>query len=315
MPRPPFPSSLPEFQRILGTDEACFRFVVASRWPDGFRCPACGGTESFQRGDRLALQCRSCAVYTTATAGTVMHRSHTPLRLWLLAAYLLVTDKRGISAAHLRRTLGLRRYETAFQMLHKLRAAMVSPGRGRLHGRVEADEFFVGGRGKGVDGGTMRGKARIAGALEVRAAGPGRLRLAIVPDNRAPTLHAFLRQHVEPGTTIATDGLHSYQGLEGYVHEPHKPTPESKPLPHFHTAVSNLKTWLRGTHHGGVRRKHLQAYLEEFTFRFNRRANLQAAFQTLLGIAPQVRAATYRGLYATGQGAAQDSPGTPDPQR
>jgi transposase-like protein len=298
--RPAFPKSLPAFQQLFATEDSAFRFIVASRWPQGFRCPACGGANAFQRGDRLAMQCRGCARYITATAGTVMHGSHMSLRSWLLAAFLVVTDKRGISALQLQRALGLSRYETAFQMLHKLRSAMVAPSREKLRGTVEVDETYIGGPEPGVSGRAKGKKTLVVGAVEVRDEAPGRIRLKVIPDARAPTLHAFIQGQIEPGSTIVTDGHHGYWSLEGYDHRPHvrpRGAIGDEAMRSFHTAIGNLKAWLLGTHHGAVSRKHLQRYLEEFTFRYNRRGNLKAAFQTLLGLTPKVRATTYGGLY------------------
>lgn len=300
MPRPDFPETLPAFAARFGTEDACFRYIIDSRWPDGFRCAGCGSTEAYERTDRRALQCKRCDKVHSATAGTVMHGSRQPLCSWLWAAYLVITSKRGISAVEVQNQLGIRRYEVSFNMLHKLRAAMVSPDRTPLAGQVEVDETYLGGPERGGQG--KGGKAVIVGAVEVRESGAGRLRLRLVPSaNRGP-LFKFIKDNVQPGSTVITDAAQVYQTLhwEGYGHELQSTAsgdPQDAVLPHLHIAFSNLKTWLLGTHHGRVSRKHLQAYLNEFVFRFNRRGNLYAAFQTLLGLSAKVKGPTYEGLY------------------
>ena len=327
MPRPPFPHSIPEFYEMFPDETAAFRFIVACRWPDGgFECPVCASTKAYARSDRFAMECAGCGRITSATAGTVMHKSSQPLRSWLLAAWLLVTDKGGISAKNLQRQLGIKRYETAFQMLHKLRAGMVAPERTKLDGAVEVDETLIG--GKGSD------KYIVAGAVEVRVsertaeaevqAGrtgraasrkgaakarrskylvrPGRIRFRHVTARSEAKLVQFVKDVVEPGAMVITDGLSSYGTLEinGYVHnvESHAHGMAKKDvLKYFHTAVSNLKTYLLGTYHGSVSGQHLQAYLNEYTFRFNRRDNLHAAFQRILGIGTHVRGPEYAEIY------------------
>ncbi len=300
MPRPDFPKTLPQFAARFATEDACFLYIIASRWPDGFKCSRCGHTEAYGRKDRRAVQCKQCDKVYSATAGTVMHRSRQPLCNWLWAAYLVAVDKRGISAVQLQDQLGTRFYDVSFNMLHKLRAAMVNPERTPLRGIVEADETYIGGPEPGGQG--KGGKAIVVGAVEVRDSGPGRLRLRLVLSaNRGPILK-FIKDTVAPGSTVITDAAQVYESLgrEGYRHELQTTAsgdPQDTVLPHLHLAFSNLKTWLRGTHHGRVSKKHLQAYLNEFVFRYNRRGNLQAAFQTLLGLTTKVEGPTYRGLY------------------
>lgn len=298
-------------------ERTCFDFVIASRWPDGFRCPKCGNDSSYGRTDRLLIECANCRTLTSGTAGTVMHRTRIPISSWLLAAWLLVTDKRGISAKDLERTLGVS-YETAYLMLHKLRAAMVNPDRERLRGTVEADESFLGGvkhgrRGKGTVGGE-KGKFIILGAVEVRqttdpetgevVSRPGRLRFTHGANLRGETLRRFVTEVVEPRATVVTDGLKEYEGLIklGYQHRVESTAlgfSQEEVLKHLHPAFANLKTWMAGTFHGRVAGKHLQGYLNEFCFRFNRRDNLSMAFQSLLGIAGRVAGPTARDVFAS----------------
>jgi len=237
------------------------------------------------------------------TAGTVLHGTRTALTLWFWAAYLVTTHTPGMSAVQLRRQLGMARYETAWTLLHKLRRAMVRPDREVLHNEVEADEAYVGGREEGLSGGRrLEGKALVVGAVEVRGRGCGRTRLRVVPDASARSLTGFIRTNVEPNTIVWTDGWQGYASLAGMGYR-HRPRTQGTPqqalvlLPRIHQVFGNLQTWLRGTHHG-VSTKHMQAYLDEFTFRFNRRRTPMAAFQTLLGLGGQQSPTTYKELYA-----------------
>jgi transposase-like protein len=235
-------------------------------------------------------QCKDCAKQTSVTAGTVMHGTRTPLTLWFWAAYLVATHTPGMSAVQLQRQLGISRYETAWLILHKLRRAMIAPERGRLSDHVEVDEALVGGRHAGRRGGRQRdGKTVIGVAVEVRGRGSGRLRMQVMPDASADSLEDFVTATVTPGAIVDTDGWRGYLGLRqaGYDHIINKQRfgmPDHQfVLPRAHRAVSNLKTWLHGTHRG-VSPDHLGVYLDEFVFRHNRRRTPLAAFQTLLGL-------------------------------
>lgn len=301
MPRPDFPTSILEFTERFRTDEACYEFLRRCRWPDGFKCPACEHDGCYPRSDRWGVECARCGRVTSVTAGTVMHKSHTSHRTWLWAAWLMVTSKRGTSALELQRQLGIKTYQTAFQILHKLRAAMVSPDQTPLSGTIEVDETYVGGPEPGSRGRGARGKAMVVGAVECRNGSPKRLRFRVIEHADAATLHKFIYDVTEKDAVIQTDAHNGYLHMK----RKHQPKQSNRPgqelsevLPCYHTAVANLKAWLLGTHHGAVRKKHLQAYLNEFAFRYNRRGNLQAAFLTLLGLAPKVEGPTYAGLYS-----------------
>jgi transposase-like protein len=295
------PRTLPEFQRTFATEAACAAFLMDLRWPEGFVCLACGGGASLVYESRRVVVCRKCRKHWYLTAGTVMHRSKLPLQTWFYGAFVVATLTPGISAVQFQKQLGLSRYETAFQMLHKLRAALVAPEREPLTGVVEVDETFVGGihRG-GARGRSQARKTMVVGAVEV-VQGPhrtraGRIRLEALPEATSEALLEFLRHHVIPGTRVHTDGFRGYSGRldeAGYVHRP-EPGAE---LLHIHRTFANLKTWLRGTHHDRVERQHLQAYLNEFSFRHNRRFWRSASFIRVLQIATAVRAPTYREIY------------------
>jgi len=300
VPRPSYPLSILEFQDRFATEEACREYLFASRWPDGYVCPACGSVRSGEmHRRRLVWQCKDCGQQTSATAGTVMHGTHTPLRTWFWAAYLVATHHPGISAKQLQRQLALSRYETAWLILQKLRRAMVAPEREPLKDEVEIDEFFLGGHEEGLKGGRQRGKKALVGiAIEVRGAASGRLRLHGLPDASGPTLLAFARETTAAGAIVHTDGLQSYRILawHGYDHR-RRPqdtaAPSEQLLPRAHRAISNLKAWMHGTHRG-VSDEHLPVYLDEYVFRHNRRGTPMAAFQTLLGLGAVHQPTTYR---------------------
>ena len=299
MARPDFPKTIFEFQSQFSTEEACLQFLIQSRWPDGFACPRCRFNQYYWKEARGLLQCKACGYQTSVTAGTVMHRSKMPLRLWFYAAYLVTTHTPGQSALQFQRQVGLSRYETAFTMLHKLRAAMVRSGRDRLIGLVEVDETYIGGERPGPTGRGALGKVIVAGAVDVRGKYANRVRLKVIPDVTQATLTDFVKTHIEEQSTIRTDDWIGYNRLEqaGYRH-----IVSADEMIHIHRVFSNLKTWLMGTHHGSVSKQHLQAYLNEFTFRFNRRNTPMAAFQTVLGLARERLGPTYKGLYGIVKG-------------
>ncbi len=295
------PRSLREFQQLFPDEAACQEYLSTLRWPDGFVCPTCGGTSHYSYPERSANVCKSCRKHVRLKAGTMMHRSKLPLSTWFYAAFLASTLTPGISAVQFQRQLAIKRYETAFQLLHKIRSAMVAPGREPLHGQVEVDETLVGGvhRG-GKRGRSTETKTLVVCAVEVRPGKKrrvvaGRVRLRAIPDATAPTLEGFMREHVVTGTTVLTDGHGGYINLvqQGYDHQPEI----EAELPLVHREFANLKTWLRGTHHDRVERQHLQAYLNEFAFRHNRRFWPFSAFQRLLTIGLGVTPPSYRELY------------------
>ena len=319
-----FPTSLPEFQSVFPDDQACAKYLENMRWPNGFTCPKCGETGKpyrFPTRSSTVLRCRKCKVNTSLTADTVMQSTHTPLSTWFWGAYLVTTQTPGQSALQFQRQLGLSRYETAFQILHKLRAGMVRPERDQIGGEypVEVDETFIGG---------VHNKAVVVGAVEVRLRKDaelraakhkqehdggvplkklvyaGRLRLRAVPGRSAGDLVTFVNQNVIRGSTVRTDDCKSYHSLPGfdYIHAPLKisgdPEKAQGHLPMIHLVFSNLKTWILGTHHGCIGEQHLQAYLNEYVFRFNRRFYPHTAFNSVLGLAAHAPSPTYAQLYS-----------------
>lgn len=308
MPRPDFPRTIVEFQGWFPDEAACAQYLFDSRWPEGFRCPRCGSGHAWPVSKRRVLwECAACHRQTSLTAGTVLHKTRTPLHLWFWAAYLMSTPTPGVSALQLQRQLGLGRYETAWLMLHKLRRAMVNPEREPLTGQVEVDECFIGGPEAGLRGGRERHqKALVIAAVEVRGTRSGRVRLATVVNASAATIEQFMHANVVAGAIVHTDGWRGYRPLSrlGYQHRPRSQLAArasgedlDQILPHVHRVISNLKSWLQGTHRG-VSGPHLQVYLDEYAFRFNRRRSPMAAFQTLLGLQSRQPPTTYRQITA-----------------
>jgi transposase-like protein len=279
----------------FASDEACADYVAACRWPDGFSCPRCSNGQAYALVGRRRWQCASCRYQVSVTAGTILHNSKTPLTTWFWAAYLMTTDKRGLSALLLQRQLGIGRYETAWMILHKLRREMINRAREPLWGEVELDETWVGGTQAGLRGSRQlkgRKAALVLAAVERRGRGTGRVRMEVIPDFTAATIREFAARNVRPGATIYTDGLKSFAGLAeaGYKHSPRtQPRPlelrqgVQSVVPLVDRAIGNLQNWLVGTHHG-VSRAQLPVYLDEFVFRHNRRGKPMASFQTLLGL-------------------------------
>jgi len=267
-----FPSTGMEMERRFATDETCRQYLEQLRWPDGFRCPGCQSADAW-RMERGLWLCSACRRQVSVTAGTIFQDSHLPLMVWFRAMWHVIAQKNGVSALGLQRTLGLGSYRTAWAMLHKLRRAMVRPGRERLRGRVEVDETYWGAPEPGLRGRQIQDKALILIAAEERGKGIGRIRLRQAPTPSREKLHGFIGWAVEPGSTVRTDGLPAYLELTDYLHERVVLRGQADLLPRVHRVASLLKRWLLGTHQGAVSGEQLDYYLDEFTFRFNRRAS------------------------------------------
>jgi predicted RNA-binding Zn-ribbon protein involved in translation (DUF1610 family) len=298
-----FPRSLPEFQRRFPDEAACVEYLAAARWQNGFQCPSCGGAKAWRLSTKLfTWECADCGRQTSVTAGTMMHGSKLNLTVWFWAAYLMATHSNGISSTQLQMQLGIGSYKTAWLLCAKLRRAMVAPERNPLTGLVEVDETTIPFRTKGdpVAGGGGRsqaGKMPVIAAVEIIGGGPGRLRLAPIADYSAESIRAFVATNIACGATLRTDGWASYPGTPEVNHDPHVVGNMAAHivLPWTHRVFANLKRWALGVYHG-LRRNHLQSYLDEFTFRFNRRRTRHAAFRSLLGIGTRIKPITYKML-------------------
>jgi transposase-like protein len=266
-----YPQTLLEFEERFSTEAGCVDYLIALRWPEGFRCPNCGADSSW-RTARDQFHCILCGQQTTITSGTIFHRTRKPLSLWFRAMWHITEQKYGTNALGLQRVLNLGSYHTAWQWLHKLRRAMVRPGRDQLRGVVEVDETYIGGKKPGKRGRGAAGKALVGIAVEDKGdEGIGRIRLWHLEDASSTSLTQFVQAIAQPGSTIRTDDWNGYSSLagEGYGHI----VLPSHELKLVHLVSSLLKRWILGTYQGAVRPSHLVYYLDEFTFRFNRRTS------------------------------------------
>lgn len=271
-----YPRTLLEFERRFATDDDCRGFLEQLRWPEGFVCPACSGPAAWRMGKGLWL-CKQCRRQVSVKAGTIFQDSRLPLTLWFRAMWYITSQKNGASAKNIQQLLGLGSYQTAWTWLHKLRRAMVRSGRERLHGVVEVDETYIGGLEEGRRGRPRADskKVPVIIAAEVDGKGIGRIRLRQLRGASAAELVGFIAEAVEPGATVNTDGWVGYRELQasGYHHKVSIMKDDATVLPRVHRVASLLKRWLLGTHQGGVSSAHLGYYLDEFTFRFNRRTS------------------------------------------
>ena len=218
-----YPRSAGEFRSWFGSDEDCLDYLDWLRWPDGFVCPRCAHRGGWKVADGR-YKCAACGGRTSVTAGTMFDRRRTPLTVWFEACWMFASGKDGMSALSLQRSLAIGSYPTAWAMLHRLRSVLVRPGRDRLIGTVEVDETYIGGEEPGLRGGRAKGKKVLVGiAVEVQEPrGFGRVRMAILADGSASSLHSFVTEHVEPGARVITDGWAGYRGIDklGYTYEP-----------------------------------------------------------------------------------------------
>lgn len=271
-----WPETALEFESRFVTEEACRQCLSELRWPEGFRCPRCGGGKAWitKRG---LYRCGRCDYQVSVTAGTIFQDTRIPLRAWFWAMWHMASQKHGISALGLQRELKLGSYRTSWAWLHRLRRAVVRPSRDRLSGSVEADEVYIGGEKSGKRGRGAVGKALVLIAAEVNGGRIGRIRLRRVLDASANSLTPAVMENVEPGSEVRTDGWKGYNDLPsaGYRRLIVRQDGDAggNLLPHAHRVASLLKRWLLGTHQGAVQPSHLDYYLDEFTFRFNRRTS------------------------------------------
>ncbi|WP_088956914.1 IS1595 family transposase [Variovorax sp. HW608] len=306
-----YPVNWNQFLDWFATEEACLGYLERLRWPQGFVCPRCGVAAEPYRSSRARLMCRSCSTQSTVTAGTIFEKTRTPLRVWLAAAWYVTNQKHGVSALGLQRVLGLGSYQTAWAMLHRLRQAMVRPERERLGGIVEVDEMYLAISDRQQPVARGRGKGRISQTHQIPVAiavelhepkGFGRLRLERIHRGSTEQVIPFVLANIEPGSQVCTDGSAVYRDLAdlGYLHQRtvHRGSdvPAHVSMVGVHRVAALVKRWVLGTHQGAVQPAHLDAYLDEFVFRFNRRASRSRGllFYRLLQQAVVTDPLTYR---------------------
>lgn len=266
-----------EFIKRFLTEEQCEEYLYNLRWKNGYICPKCKNNRCWKT-KRLLYTCTVCEYQTSVTAGTIFENTRKPLRNWFTAIWWVTTQKYGASAEGLRQVLGLKSDETAWAWLHKIRKAMVSPNRSKLSGRVEVDECYLGGKHEGKRGRGSENKIPVAVAVELDEQGLGRIRMSVLKDVSGGSLIPFITDNIERESEIITDGWSGFSSIESYgykrtVCNQTIAMGEDEMLPHVHLIISLLKRWLLGTHQGAVEHKYLQAYLDEYVFRFNRRAS------------------------------------------
>lgn len=300
-----YPRTLQEFDEWFSTEEQCLEFIKQLRWSAGFVCPECNHNDGWEMAKGI-IRCGNCRSDISVLHGTTFHKTRKPLRVWFQAMWYVTSQKFGGSALGLKRVLGLGSYQTAWSWLHKMRHAMVRPDRDLLCGKVEIDETMIGGehhggkRGRGAEN-----KCIVVIAIEVlEPKGFGRVRMQKIESSSSENLLSFIVKNVEKGTEIRTDSWPGYTSLDknGYIHKKINVSNSGDPahvsLPGVHRISSLLKRWLLGTHQGSVSPKHMEYFLDEYTFRFNRRksASRGMLFYRLLQQAVQIRAITYREL-------------------
>ena len=275
-----YPGTFHEFDDWFSSEKFCLDYIAKLRWPKGFYCPSCGfKPEKPSLMGRGLFLCRKCKKQTSITAGTLFHRTHKPLRTWFLAMWFVTSQKHGANALGLQKVLGLGSYNTAWTWLHKLRRAMVRPGRDLLTGSVEVDETYIGGLGAKVRGRGAKRKTIVVIAVEVRGRYSGRVRMSVIPDVSATSLHDFILNNVDIGSEVRSDGWTGYKGIEplGYKHIVTNISASEDPahviMPRVHRVASLLDRWWLGIHQGAIRPSHLDYYLDEYTFRYNRRTS------------------------------------------
>jgi transposase-like protein len=272
-----YPGNQIEFEEMFKTELDCINYLTKVRWPQGFICPICASIRYWKKS-KGRFECIDCHTETTITNGTIFHKSTKPLLIWFHAIWWIVAQKNGVSAKGLEKILGLGSYRTSWTWLHKFRRLMVLSGRSKLHGIVEVDEVFLGGKKSGKRGRGAEGKSLIAVAIEVLGKKTGRVRLAKIPDASSLSLNGFIESNVEKTTKIITDEWPGYNEIEskGFIHETQKATAkdeEQEVLPNVHRIASLLKRWLLGTHQSYLNKNKLEYYLDEFVFRYNRRTS------------------------------------------
>lgn len=301
-----YPMTFREFIKRFPDEENCRNYLYTLRFPEGFVCPKCEHNQQWKIG-MLLYECSKCGHQTSVIAGTAFQDTRKPLMDWFIAIWWVTTQKNGASAQGLQQVLGLRSYQTAWTWLHKIRVAMVNPHRTKLSGKIEIDEAYIGGKAEGKRGRGAEKKVLVIVAVEWDGKKLGRCRMSIIPDASSNSLHSFIIGNIEKGSELITDGWTGYNGIEGEgfsrsIHIQKGKEDEEKLLPHIHTIIGLLKRWLLGTHQGAVEQKHLQSYLDEYVFRFNRRTSAQRGllFYRLLESAMRTKTITYKQLVSRG---------------
>ena len=264
-----------EFEKMFTTEKQCLDYLKELRFPKGYSCRKCQHNE-YWVNNRGIMVCKNCKNELSITSGTIFHRSKLPLVVIFRALWWMVAQKNGVSAVGIQRVLGLGSYRTAWVWLHKFRRLMVFPGRNKLSGKIEVDETLVGGKRSGKRGRGAEGKSLVVIAVEIMEKGTGRVRMSLISDASKKSLKKFINENIETGSNLITDRWKGYTGISksGYQHEIEDKTKlldGEEILPNVHRIASLLKRWLLGTHQNYIGEGYLSYYLDEYTFRYNRR--------------------------------------------
>lgn len=302
-----YPLNMVDFIDMFPSEEACMEYLALVRWRDGHVCSRCGCCDAWKMGRGL-YRCKECRHSYSVISGTIFQDTHKPLRLWFQAIWYVVNQKNGVSALGLQKALGLGSYHTAWEWLHKLRRAMVRPNRDKLSGVVEVDETFVGGVREGKRGRGAEGKTLVFIAVESVQGQMGRIRLKTIPNATGESLLQATQSTIKQGSTVCSDGWDAYNILtqNGYIHQPttHANAPSGDATTLAHHVAALFKRWWLGTHQGAISTEHLEYYLDEFTFRFNRRNSKSRGklFYRLIEQALQIEPKPAKVLYTTSSG-------------
>jgi len=300
-----YPKNEMDFEKMFPDEECCVNYLFEQRWPKGFVCPKCKNHGHWEL-QGYVFECSNCHTQTSITAGTVMHKTRKPLKMWFKAFWWYSNNKTGISALELKRLLGLNSYQTAWSWLQKIRSNSIRIDREKLSGNVEIDETFIGGRDIGGKRGRGSKKVAVAVAVEKIGRKTGRIRLSVMDDCSGDCIQSFVKENVLYGSNVITDGWPSYEKLstQGYTHSPRKIKKNKKDaaslLPGVHIVASLIKRFLLGTYQAKFARKHLQKYLDEYCFRYNRRTSkwIGKKFMRIVQMAAQQQALTYQQIIA-----------------
>lgn len=295
--------NLLEFQERFGSEEQCLQYLFEKRWPEGFVCPRCEGSEYYYHRPRQLYECKQCRYQCSVTAGTIFHRSRVPLRKWFWMILLMVRHKAGYSMLGLQKLLGIGQYRTVWMMGHKIRKAMAE--RNQLYylsGLVEMDDAYFGGKAAGKRGRGAEGKAKVVVMAENQGDHPGFASMEVVLNLDEDSIRQVASKWIYAGGTVRTDAYSSFQNLskEAFRHERvwvDTPQQASRKFPWVHMVVSNCKRQLQGTQRA-VSLKHLPRYLAEYCYRFNRRFWERQLFDRLLTACSLVETVTYSELRA-----------------
>ena len=288
-----FPKSQIEFEKRFATEKACCDYLFKMKWPQGFVCPKCSH-QAYWISSKYIYICTRCESHISLTADTIMHDTKKPITYWFKAMWWFTTRKSGVNAINLKDLLAFGSYSTAWTWLQKLRRCTIRNGREKLSGIVEVDDFVLGGPKPGKRGRGAAGKTIVLAATEKRGRQLGRIRLQITPDCSSDSLMPFIEHNIQTGSHIITDGWKGFDpiGEDSYSHQKvywSKSVDKASVLPGVHLVASLLKRVMLGTFQGRFEPKHLQSYLDEYVFRFNRR-NSKSVGKKFMRIAQQVMA-------------------------